>query len=147
MASELTFRWFHESRDDYDLFCAWCAGHKREPLPPEYLPEVGLVVCEDGEPVTMIWLYFDASTPTCFAERAINRPGLSVRDASRALCFAIEIAKKCALGKGADLMLLRTPKGMARYAINHLGFNVEEQEVVNLCFHLMREEDLCRGHQ
>jgi hypothetical protein len=134
--------------EDYEVFCEWCVGHGKEPLPLTYLPETGLVISQKGEPIVMLFLYFDDSTPTCFVERAITRPGLSVQSAAQGLCQAVEAAKECSLARGADLMILRAPKGMARYAIARLGFEVEEYNVVNMCFRLVRKEALCLGlHQ
>jgi hypothetical protein len=130
---------------DYRLFCEWCAGHGIEPLEPSYLPETGIVVCEKNEPIAMIWLYFDDSTPVCFAERAITRPGLQLAQTVTSLSLAQEKAKEIALAQGADLMMLRAPKGIARYAVSIGHFDIEEQEVVNLCFHLVRKEDPCLG--
>ena len=143
----LTFRWFYAFGDsgDYDVFTKWCAGHEVEALPIEYLPARGIVICQEDVPVAMLWVYYDDSTPVCFAERAITCPGLSMEVAARAICFAVEIAKDCAIRIGYDLMLARVPKAMARYAIGRLGFEIEEQEVINLCFRLVRKEDLCPG--
>jgi hypothetical protein len=131
--------------DDYGLFCEWCAGHGKEPLALEYLPEFGLIVCQDDAPIVMLWVYFDDSTPVCFAERAITRPGLSMKEAGDGLCFAMEVAKQCASARGVELMMLRAPKGMARYATRRLDFAIEESEIVNLAFQLIREEALCLG--
>jgi hypothetical protein len=143
MESKLTYCGFMP--DEYGLFCEWCAGHGREPLKLEYLPATGIIVCQDDEPIVMLWVYFDDSTPVCFAERAITRPGLSMKEAGDGLCVAMEAAKECANARGVELMVLRAPKGMARYATRRLGFSVEESEVVNLAFRLIREEDLCLG--
>ena len=131
--------------EDEPVYRDWCEAHGVEPLPYHYLPETGIVVCDEGEPIAMIWIYFDDSTPTCFAERAITRPGIPLAKTVASLTLAQEKAKEIALARGADLMMLRAPKGIARYAVSIGHFSVEEQEVVNLCFRLVREEELCPG--
>lgn len=130
---------------DYALFCEWCDIHGVDPLPIAYLPDTGIVVSNDDEPIAMIWLYFDDSSPVCFADRAITRPGIPLKETVESLAAAAEKAKELAIGNGMELMLLRAPKGIARYAVSIGGFDVEEQEVVNLAFRLVREEDLCPG--
>jgi hypothetical protein len=144
MGTKLNFRWFSEF-EDYPVFSEWCAGHGIAPLELEFLPDTGIVISQGDAPVAMVWIYFDDSTPVCFAERAITRPGLRLAETVASLSLADKTAKEIALTRGSKLMMLRAPKGIARYAVSIGGFEIEEHEVVNLCFRLVREEDLCPG--
>jgi hypothetical protein len=144
MGTKLNSRWFSEF-EDYPIFSEWCAGHGIVPLELEFLPETGIVISQDDAPVAMVWIYFDDSTSVCFAEKAITRPGLRLAETVASLSLAAETAKEIAFARGSKLMMLRTPKGIARYAVSIGGFEIEEQEVINLCFHLVRKEDLCPG--
>jgi hypothetical protein len=132
--------------DDYSTICGWWIAHRHPLISEEFLPDTGIVVLDaDDMEVCALWIYFDTSTPVCFTERAVTRPGLSIKTAGSALCFGVSVGVEVAKSRGYTLMALRVPIGMARYAKTHLGFYIDEREIANMSRFLMEEEIECHS--
>lgn len=128
---------------DYEMVIEWWEAHGHPVVPAHLLAPVGFIAGQDGADMAAVWVYFDNCTPVCFAERAVTAPGLSVADASGALVAAVEAGQEFSRNLGYAVMMLRTPKAMARYAERRLGFVVDEREIVNMSCLLLTEESLC----
>jgi len=140
--NELTWRYYFQT-DDYSMICGWWDAHRHPVVPKEFLPNTGIMVLDaDNIEICALWIYFDNSTPVCFTERAVTRPGLSVKEAGDALCFGVRTGIEVAISAGYVLMALRIPMAMARYAKAHLGFHFDEREIANMS-RLLTEEIAC----
>jgi len=129
---------------DYEMVCEWWRGHGKDPIPLELLPNCGMVAHDEDYDLMAGWVYFDTSTPVCFASHLVSRPRLSLLatfKASEAICRE---AKQLALHQGARVMLMYAPPGIARQATRKMGFVADDRPLMNLSILLVPEEEfLC----
>jgi hypothetical protein len=140
MASEFQVREFNPFAD-YEMVCEWWVGHRKEPIPLELLPECGIVAHAGDDDLMAGWVYFDTTTPVCFASHLVSRPKLpllATLKASEAICRK---AKELALHQGAQVMQMYAPPGIARQATRRMGFVADDRPLVNLSVLLMPEEE------
>ena len=129
---------------DYEMVCEWWCAHRKNPIPLELLPDCGMVAHTADEDLMVGWVYFDTTTPVCFASHLVSRPKLSLLamlKASEAICRK---AKELALHQGAQVMQMYAPPGIARQAMRKMGFVADDRPLVNLSTLLVPEEEfLC----
>jgi hypothetical protein len=139
MESDFTVRDFN-AMEDYEMVCDWWTAHDSPPVPLVLLPDSGFVAehCEFGALVAT-WIYFDTTTPVCFASHLVSRPGLRPVMTAAATLALFAPVKERALLLGARVILMYAPKAIARYA-EKSGFFSDRREVVNLAFIIVPEE-------
>lgn len=121
---------------DYGMICDWWEAHGTAPVPLELLPKTGIITGE----ILAGWIYFDTSTPVCFASHLVSRPGLRLEQTLQACTSIFLEAEEQALSMGYSVMLMYAPKAIARYAVQNLGFVADRRELMNLAANLKREE-------
>ena len=84
----LQLRMFDPSKD-YDMVAGWWKGHGWNPVPPFFLPKLGVVACwaegEKTEDAAAAWLYLDNSAPVCWLEYMVSNPEANAGRAVKAL--------------------------------------------------------------
>lgn len=110
----------------------WYRGHGRPPAPLGILPRMGIVIFEtDGETsrdLAALWLYMDNSVGVCFAEKMVSAPGLSIREARRALEHGLEFLRQEAVRMGYGVMVIHAHPATARF-LRKLGFQECDREM------------------
>lgn len=130
--------------DDYDMVHEWWRGRHCAPIPLELLPECGVIAHHYEQDLVAGWVYFDTSTPICFASHLISRPGLSLQMTLSASSAILKAVKKFAFRRGYRVLLMYAPKGIANHAERALGFISGKKTLVNLSTILTKEEVLCQ---
>jgi hypothetical protein len=126
---------------DYEMVSHWWEAHGHPVVPAHLLAPCGFIAGRDGIDYAALFIYFDKHTPICFAERVVTVPGLSVAEAAHVIQIAGEAAKDFCRKLGYEVMMMRVPKAIARFA-HRGGFVVDEREIVNMSC-LLQEEALC----
>lgn len=116
------------AEEDFPTVARWWQAHTGRALPRAALPPLGVVVRERGssEPLAALWCYECFGVPVAELAFPVTRPGLSLRQAASALCFAVE-ACIAAAGKGhtpeGSFTFFKTfaPRGAVRH-LKRLGF-------------------------
>jgi len=73
------------TKEDYEMACAWWAGHGVFPVPHEVLPPlsaVAVAIDEEGNKsdVAAAWVYLDNAVPMCFLAFPVVDPDARARD-------------------------------------------------------------------
>jgi hypothetical protein len=111
---------------DYEMVARWWQQHLGQPLREAALPPFGVIVRDAEGPAAALWGYECYGVPVAELAFPVTRPGLSLKKASAALCYAVA-ACIAAIGKGhvpeASFRFFKTfaPRGMVRY-LKRLGF-------------------------
>lgn len=112
--------------DDMPTAEAWWSRRHDSAFPAETLPPLGVVVEDRRGPSAMLWCYECFGVGVAFLEFSITRPGLSLKEARRAVQYTIEAC--CVLaGKGvkpeADFTVFRgTTTGPLSRELSRMGF-------------------------
>jgi len=117
--------------DDFLMVAKWCAGHRRSCLLRELLPRLGVITELDGEPATAVWLRMDNSSPVCWLDCAVSRPGLRPRHVARALLCAADFLASEAKRLGFSVMMATTLPQLARY-LRKAGWSTHQEALDNL---------------
>lgn len=110
----------------FALVCQWWRHHSGQDLRESVLPPLGVLVQLDGRPVAALWCRESYGVPVAELTFPTTRPGLSLKDARRALLFAVSVLIDAA-GKAheppADFTSFQVlaPAGMVRF-LERLGF-------------------------
>lgn len=144
MGNSVTSR-FYSPPDDYEMIAEWWIAHGHPVLPSHLLSPLGVISSKEGVDQAAVFIYFDRNVPVCFLERVITRPGLQLEDAREAIKEAFDAAQFFATEFGCQLMCLRAPAAIARYAVKH-GFVVDEREIMNMSCALQEGME-CLGPQ
>jgi len=121
---------------DYDMVCAWWAGHGWNAVPQAFLPKLGVVAyVTDGdksEDTAAAWLYMDNSSPVCWLEYMVSNPkanaGRAVKSLRHLDSFLTGEAK--ALGYHAMMTTCRQDSLVKFHAKN--GFTKTDEDVTHL---------------
>ena len=143
MASEaITVRTFETV--DYDMVCEWWRRHRTVPVPFDLLPAFGVIAHRGSDDLMAGWVYFDTTTPVCFASHLVARHGLPLTVATMASEAIFKNARKFAFWAGYRFMMMYAPKGIARIAERNLGFVADKRELTNLAAVFIEEEMICQ---
>lgn len=120
----------------------WTEGrkHKRQ-IHRAWLPEAGVVVALNEEPVMMLWIYFDPSCSMGFLDWVITRPGISFHSVTKpAMDYAHrQIIPQIMRDHSADTLAIRGPRVLIRHIPE--GWSVDEEPLVSMGFIYQREEE------
>jgi len=110
----LTIRQYGEGVGDFQMVSGWLKGHDEEDRFTEvFLPPVGVIVEDAGEPVAVCWMYLAAGIGVGFIEWPITRPGLGLKRAKAALGAAFGALELIAKQHDYSLLVATTSKPLA----------------------------------
>ncbi|SKB08729.1 hypothetical protein SAMN02745166_05011 [Prosthecobacter debontii] len=113
-------------RQDFERVSYWWRIHSGAAFHEASLPPLGVLVKLNGEPAAALWCYESYGVPVAELTFPVTRPGLSVKDARRALLYAVSCLISVA-GKGHEpeatftTFKVLTPQGLARFLVR-MGF-------------------------
>lgn len=131
--SGLTVRAY--SPTDREMVADWWKTHRAEDFGTRPLPPLGIIVEREGVPLGALWCYETFGVGVAWIEMPVSKPGLSLRDASNVMAFAVFAITKLA-GAGHEprgeftRFRVTTPPAIAR-VLKRLGF-VELPQQSNL---------------
>ncbi len=79
MGSDFTARPY-EKKDEGFVSRWWSLHTAERSFLPSMLPPVGIVVEQNGVPVSACWVHLSAGVGVAFLDSPVSRPGLSVKD-------------------------------------------------------------------
>ncbi len=123
---------------DFPTLAAWWRARGKNPPLRELLPKLGVVAHRGGEDAAMGFLYMDNSSPVCFFELPISRPGMALCDVRRAFEAVMGFLKLRAAQLGYAIMYGYTLPALAREA-RRLGFR-EQRKDMTMIYAILREE-------
>jgi hypothetical protein len=104
--SGLTATLFRAS--DFELVARWWRQHTGDQLAQAALPPLGVLVSDGEGPMAALWCYECYGVPVAELAYPVTRPGLGIKKASTAICYAVG-ACIAAAGKG------HTPEASFRF--------------------------------
>lgn len=75
----------------FELVAGWWRHHIGQELREAALPPLGVLVLIDGKPAAALWCRESYGVPVAELTFPVTRPGLSLKDARRALLFAVSV--------------------------------------------------------
>jgi hypothetical protein len=123
---------------DFMTIAEWWQIHTGQLLAQAALPPLGVVVSDAEGPAAALWCYECYGVPVAELAFPVTRPGLPLRRAASALCYAVAACIATA-GKAhqpeASFRLFKTfaPRGLARY-LKRLGFRDALSERVAMTY-------------
>ncbi|SKA88889.1 hypothetical protein SAMN02745166_01503 [Prosthecobacter debontii] len=113
-------------RQDFEMVSYWWRMHSGSAFHEASLPPLGVIVKLNGEPAAALWCYESFGVSVAELTFPVTRPGLSVKDARRALIYAVSCLVAVA-GKGHEpeatftTFKVLAPQGLARFLVR-MGF-------------------------
>lgn len=119
--AETTIR--HYEPSDYPMIQGWWAVHSAEPLHPGIIPGSSCVVEMDGEPAAFGSVFPCNNNPVAFFHGMVTRPGLTMRQARKALMALQEGIDIICRNGGHTLLLGTVPAGAMMRGARMMGFD------------------------
>lgn len=116
---------------DYPMVCEWWTGHKWPSPPIDYLPQMGLITCDEEKAYAAGWLY-RTDSKFCLLEWVVADPLADREKRSLAVDLLIEklIDKAKEEGFGAIFSSIRNASLLKRY--EKQGFQITDTGMTNL---------------
>lgn len=122
----------YDPEADYLTLCEWWRARGKEPPLKELLPKLAVVAHRGGEDYAMGFLYMDNSSPVCFFEMPISKPGMGVREARRAFGAIVNFLKQRAVQLGYGVMYAYARPALANEG-ESMGFEKQADGLTMLC--------------
>ncbi len=115
----------------YKIICSWWDAHKWPSIPMESLPQTGIIITIDGEPICAVWLYKSDSN-LCWMEWMISNPKSPKAHREIALPLLIDTCTNVAKQMGFKIIFTSIKHTRLLKRLTGAGFNVDDTNATNL---------------
>jgi len=117
---------------DLSVILPWWPARGEGDMPPDILPPVAAVACDEDGPVAAAWLYEPHGCRVAILDWLVTRPGLRPAYTRAACGLVLDFLSDHATAHGARVIFASvTRRGMAREAQAH-GFTIAAEDAVHL---------------
>lgn len=124
-------RWRYYTTDDHEMVAGWWRAWNWPVIPPESLPQTGVIISNGGVDVCAAWLYRTDSCCSCMGLFISNK---DAPKAARKGCvdYLIRVISEISRQLGFTAILATVTRQSLVKALERNGFGHKEQNVTNL---------------